>query len=313
MAYTETHEQFGEYSKLTVRHEVSGTEMTIIPERGARLNDFLVKMHGETVGIIAGYSDAELSEDVLSSKSALLAPFPNRVADGRYEWRGQEYQLDINREKEQNAIHGFVSNQNFELISSGEIDDYYELVLECASEGAKGYPFPFLLTVTYRFGGVWLEVATELKNTGKTVIPAGFGWHPYYTVAGNINNLQLVLPEVEEIEVDERMIPTGKKVPYTTFSKPDWIAETQLDTGFRLLSPQREVQLYDKERGLTVTVSLEGDGNQYDYLQLYTPPDRESIAIEPMTCAADAFNNGFGLKKLKPGESLRAHFTTLVS
>ena len=46
----------------------------------------------------------------------------------------------------------------------------------------------------------------------------------------------------------------------------------------------------------------------YRYLQVYTPPGRESIAIEPMTCAPNAFNNGMGLIRLDPGEAFTASF-----
>ncbi|MGL6269156.1 MAG: hypothetical protein ACRC2O_14590, partial [Chitinophagaceae bacterium] len=38
----------------------------------------------------------------------------------------------------------------------------------------------------------------------------------------------------------------------------------------------------------------------YPYLQLYTPPHRNSIAIENLSAAPDAFNNGMGLVTLEP-------------
>jgi aldose 1-epimerase len=43
--------------------------------------------------------------------------------------------------------------------------------------------------------------------------------------------------------------------------------------------------------------------SSYPYLQLYTPPHRESIAIENLSAAPDAFNNGMGLINLEPGAS----------
>jgi aldose 1-epimerase len=39
------------------------------------------------------------------------------------------------------------------------------------------------------------------------------------------------------------------------------------------------------------------------FLQLYTPPHKNTIAIEPTTGVSDSFNNGIGLKTLKPQES----------
>ena len=46
----------------------------------------------------------------------------------------------------------------------------------------------------------------------------------------------------------------------------------------------------------------------YPYLQIYTPPQRESIAFENLSAAPDAFNNGMGLITLKKDQS--ASFTT---
>jgi aldose 1-epimerase len=46
----------------------------------------------------------------------------------------------------------------------------------------------------------------------------------------------------------------------------------------------------------------------YPYLQIYTPPHRNSIAIENLSAAPDVFNNGMGAKVLAPNET--ANFTT---
>ena len=43
----------------------------------------------------------------------------------------------------------------------------------------------------------------------------------------------------------------------------------------------------------------------YPYLQMYTPPHRNSIAIENLSGTPDCFNNGMGLMELAPGESAR--------
>jgi len=311
MAFTENREPFGEYSKLSIKHNESSNEIEIIPEMGARLNHFQVNMHGESIDIIDGYSDSVALAEESRSKSSFLAPYPNRVADGQYEFSGKSYQLDINKPSENNSIHGFVSDQEFEVISSEIVDDYYEVVLHSVSEGAPGYPFPFSVVITYRFGGVWLQVETELTNIGDCKIPAGFGWHPYFKIGESIDRLRLSLPKVEKIEVDERLIPIGEKIEYSNFSALSQIGDIELDTGFHMLGTQKEVQLFDESHGVYVTISMVGEG--YDYVQLYIPPCRESIAIEPMTCAANAFNNGWGLKTLKKDESLKASFTIVAS
>jgi len=42
--------------------------------------------------------------------------------------------------------------------------------------------------------------------------------------------------------------------------------------------------------------------SSYPYLQIYTPPHRDSIAIENLSSAPDAFNNRIGLIIAKPNE-----------
>ena len=39
---------------------------------------------------------------------------------------------------------------------------------------------------------------------------------------------------------------------------------------------------------------------QFPYFQVFTPPHRESVALEPMSCNVDAFNNRQGLIALEP-------------
>jgi aldose 1-epimerase len=46
----------------------------------------------------------------------------------------------------------------------------------------------------------------------------------------------------------------------------------------------------------------------YNYLQIYTPADRKTIAIEPMTCAADSLNNGLGLWIVAPKSACKAKY-----
>ena len=62
------------------------------------------------------------------------------------------------------------------------------------------------------------------------------------------------------------------------------------------------------DSGDTLTVWL---GESYRYLQLFTGDplpdvDRRSLAVEPMTCAPNAFRSGDGLLVLEPGESATA-------
>jgi aldose 1-epimerase len=58
--------------------------------------------------------------------------------------------------------------------------------------------------------------------------------------------------------------------------------------------------LTDKELGIGLYFYPD---RSYPYLQVYTPPHRRSIAIENLSAAPDAFNNGIGLISLGPEDS----------
>lgn len=299
-----TFESFGTHVITNGR----GSRIEIIPGMGARLNSFKVSVNGSLLDVIDGYTSPNELATEYYSKSSLLAPFPNRIADGRYMFEGKEYQLSINKPDEHNAIHGFVSDKAFSVVRSDECPEGYELVLQYQSDGVEGFPFPFEITVTYLFtDDDRLNIKTEVKNTGDASIPIGFGWHPYFTTGADVGNLTLKLPPVKQLEADSRLIPTGAMAEVNDWAVPEKIADAVFDTGFEFISENREVVLSDDY--LTITISC---GEGYNYLQVFTPPWRTSIAIEPMTCAANAFNNKLGPRILQPGSGFSAEFEISV-
>ena len=69
----------------------------------------------------------------------------------------------------------------------------------------------------------------------------------------------------------------------------------RFDDGYSLENPNC---LFDTD---TYALQLSFDTGKEAFLQVYTPEHRKSIAIEPMTCVTDAFNNGIGLEVLDSG------------
>jgi aldose 1-epimerase len=53
----------------------------------------------------------------------------------------------------------------------------------------------------------------------------------------------------------------------------------------------------------------------FEFVQIYTGDTvanptrrRQSLAVEPVTCAPNAFNSGHGLRVLRPGDSLEGRW-----
>jgi aldose 1-epimerase len=156
--------------------------------------------------------------------------------------------------------------------------------------------------VTYTLGeGGCLTIDTHISNppAAASAIPVVDGWHPYFRLGGKVDGWRLQIASDQMMEYDAALIPTGRYVFNDAFAEANLIGDMKLDNGFLLkegIAPLCTLQ--NPENGLSVTFLSQAN---YPFLQLYIPDNRESIAIENLSGAPDAFNNGIGLKVLEPG------------
>ena len=52
-------------------------------------------------------------------RGATLAPWPNRVVDGRYAFAGEEYRLSLTEPRRGHALHGLVAWLDFAVAEAG--------------------------------------------------------------------------------------------------------------------------------------------------------------------------------------------------
>jgi aldose 1-epimerase len=288
---------FGKYRRYDFRHLETGVGFSVAPAAGANVPEILF----DGVNILDGYESPEEMEAGKWGKSALLFPFPNRLKDGQYDWQGRRYQFPINNEATNNAIHGFAREEVFEVTHIDLGTDHAEITCALDYDGRHAYfPFPLRFEVTYRITNQRnFEVRFVVRNRHTSALPFGIGWHPYFKLAEKADLHQLALPACEQVEIDDRMIPTGNFTPFSAFNRLQTLGNTQLDTCFRVTEPhpQYRMQLCGSARQLTLTAS----SGLFPYFQVFTPPHRNSIALEPMTCNVDAFNNGLGRIELPAG------------
>jgi len=141
----------------------------------------------------------------------------------------------------------------------------------------------------------------SVTNNGQTNMPIGLGWHPYFQLTEHVNDTILTLADLDMIEIDKNMIPTGNKTPFSVFETPAAIDDFVLDNCFKIDKESKELNLSLQAENHRLIYSQKSD---IPFLQIFTPPHRKSIAIEPMTCNVDAFNNEDGLKILAPDETI---------
>jgi len=260
-------------------------------------------------------------EDVVRPvfRGATLAPWPNRVVDGRYVFDGVEQQLPLTEPARGHALHGLAAWLDFHAVD--ESGDQVTLTTTIAPQA--GYPFRIEVTVTFELDDDGLHTTVTGTNSGPTPAPWGTGPHPYLVAGdGHVDDWTLTLPAERVLTVtDDRLIPTGlKDVDSESDGVFDFragrrIGQTFIDHAFTRLMRDADgtasVRLTVAD-GTGVAISWAAD---CPWVQVHTADQddpeisRIGLAVEPMTCPPDAFNSGTDLLVLQPGASTTAGWT----
>ncbi len=236
----------------------------------------------------------------------VLAPWPNRIRDGRWSHDGVDHQLAITEPALGNAIHGLLRFTEYRVVAQ----DRDSVTLEATIFPQTGYPFLIETAVHYELVSDGLRVTHRLENVGAEAAPVALGTHPYVKIGGvPTAELELRIEADSHIEVDERKLPTGEvPVDGTPWDLRDGrrVGELSLDDAFGELASDEDgviEHVLTAPDGRSVAVWADDD---FAYVQAYTtdrfPGEELAIAIEPMTAPAEAFNSGRGLRWLGPGE-----------
>ena len=169
--------------------------------------------------------------------------------------------------------------------------------------------------MTYALTDDGLTVTHRVANVGPDAAPFGVGAHPYLRVGAHpVTDLTITVTGRQYTRVDQQMIPVAtESVDGTSNDLRGGVALADLDanvaiTGFDVTDGIVEHRL-DAPDGTALVVWAD---EAFGWAQIYSPPNfpgpgkpdqRRAIAIEPMTCAVDAFNSGAGLRWLAPGET----------
>lgn len=261
---------------------------------------------------VGGVSFTETWEDPQPTPygcGIVLAPWPNRIEGGSWMLDGKKQQLDITDPSNNCAIHGLLRNTEYQLRSVTS----ESVTLRAGIYPQHGYPFTIENLVTYSLVDDGLRVTHRLANLGSAAAPFGVGAHPYLRVGAHATaDLTVTVLADTYLPINENKVPTaGQPVAGTQWDLRQGVslAQTNLDTAYTDLTTvdgQQQVRLMAPDgTGLVLWAD-----EIFGYVQVFTPrnfPIREhAVAVEPMTCAANAFNTADGLRWLQPGESFEA-------
>ena len=246
-------------------------------------------------------------------RGALLAPWPNRTAGGRYEFLGIVHQLPVNELELQNAAHGLIAWHDFTVVSKGES----HVRLTGTIEAQPGFPWRVRVDVLFDLDVEGLKQRVVATNEASEPAPFGAGGHPYLTAGPALpcaaDGWFLELPADEVMQVSpDRLLPVGIQSVQAQGGTLDFrerrlIGEAALNHAFGALRRDADgltrVRVTDQE-GLGVELACDESSR---WIQVYTadagdPADRRhAVAVEPMTCPPDALNSKIDLITLAPG------------
>lgn len=302
MRFSITHEETGGWIVVRLQDTLDGVEASVIPSAGAILNGFSVRRDGRRLEVIDGFSSADDFRERIEKgfQSAKLSPYVCRIRNAAYGWRGRTYRIGRFLLGD-SAIHGLLYDRPFQVMEESAHADHCEVLLKHSYPGSDpGYPFPYDCHVRYRLEGNGdLTVTTAVHNRSEVPIPLADGWHPYFTLGGRVDDLTLQIEASDMLEYDEALIPTGRTVHDPSWREPRRIGDVGLDNGYVLDLSGTGPMCTLSNPSTGDFLSLHPDPS-YPYLQLYIPGHRRSIAIENLSAAPDAFNNGMGLAVLEP-------------
>lgn len=278
-----------------------GGQRASVVQRGGALQSYAVN----GVDLVDGFADDEKPP---AFNGAVLAPWPNRIPDGRWTWRGQSYQLPITEPATGSALHGLVSDVLWQPEAVGPD----AVTLSVPIGPTDGYPFQLRVTVTWSLSEDGLRCRLGALNTGAEPAPFGVATHPFFQLPNaRVDDLELSLPAGQWLETDANLAPVALRQASGTefdFTEARSLRGLRLDTTFTAVSPDFEAtsRAALSSHGSALVIWAEADFCWWqvytsDYFEPGSDRLRRSLAVEAMTCGPEAFNSGVDLIVLEPG------------
>jgi len=291
------------------------TVVCIAPELGSNMFRFRV---GDQDLI---YADQALLKDKDFTGNFVLWPFPNRVRNKRYTYRGQSYSLENVQRPRGNAplIHGLVFDRPWRysqpIIGPDAVSVTTYLDVNNESPYYMADPFESRLSLTYTLTGTELTITYQVQNKSSRVLPFGFALHPYFSTFSDKHDVFISIPAQGVMEADDELLPTGRifdvnKVMYAMYDlrEPIAVGHLKLDHVYTWLNKPALSILDYRKLAMQLHISATDD---FTHIVIYTLDQAPYLCIEYQTCSTDAINlhnqsadlrDAAHLLEVKPGE-----------
>ena len=287
---------------------------------GATLLSWKAPLPEQPVELVDGYRDAAELRGQDGVRNGVLAPFVNRIADGRYPFDGRRYDLLPDAADHGRTVyHGFWRQMRTTLAQSSTTPTSATALFtgSIRPDTADGYPFCLDVEVRYTLTASSLALRITARNTGPEPAPYAAGWHPYFTLGtARIDDLELSVPATIVVRTRDLLPLPGAGAYEPVTRRPDLdfrllrrIDDRRLDVAFAGLVPDHDgwstTLLRDPATGAQLRIRQPGG-----LLHVFTGDTlardrRASIALEPVEAMTDAFNRSDCRSRitLQPGQT----------
>lgn len=259
--------------------------------------EFQAVVNGKTYEILDSIPGFERGETKASGSGIpILFPFPNRIRDGKFNWKGQEYRLP-GTDKWGNAIHGLCLDRPWRVVRQSDdfVTGQFQLSVD-APDRRSLWPSDFVIEVDYELVRSRLRARFRISNPGNQELPWGLGTHPYFKLPldsqSRPDDCLIEVPANARWEL-ENCLPTGRitrVMEDDDLREGEYVTMLKLDdvyTGLEYDGPQFDCLILDETAGLQVVLTCPPIFRE---IVVFTPPNRAAVCLEPYTCPTDAIN-----------------------
>lgn len=239
---------------------------------------------------------------VRQAASYPLVPFSNRLAHATLQWQGTDHPLVRNFAPEPHAIHGVGWQRPWAVLEAS--DTFALLSFEHRADAA--WPFDFDASQAFKLEPGALEMSLSITNQSAVSAPVGLGWHPYFV---NRAHSHVAFAATGRWEMGEDKLPTRRSASGGLDVDCSALEVDHCFDGWNGVLELRDAVLHT-----TLTSSLRR-------LVLFTTPERDTLAIEPVSHVNNAMNriaqpgvsaDDLGVVILQPGQTFSCEMRIAV-
>jgi aldose 1-epimerase len=257
--------------------------------------------------VLDGYDEDAVCD---GARGQQLVPWPNRVKDGHWTWRGREQQLALTEPEQRNAIHGFARWAGWQVLER----DAASVRLGLRINPQPGWDWPLDITSTHSLAGDGLTVTTTITNRGSSPAPVAAGAHPYLTAGTpSLDEASLLIPAAMRILTGPQQIPIGTEPVAGTdfdFRSPVPIGDRKIDFAFTELVRDADGRARVRLEATDGRWAALWVDESFPWVEIFTGdalPDparrRQGLGVEPMSAPPNALATGEGLVVLDPEQT----------